>query len=338
MPSIRITRIASLFATALYLCGGCARAPRREQWLLSYDGSYGRTVASDSFFVRAFSGPPDSECKHGLFSGVIFLGVQAAPSGRWFAAWANPHRPVDDATVDDWFRYVNSLTGRTGPLARLESAMSRTNRGPIDVAIMVPAMVRDTGMAMRIGGQAVDVFAASGALVYAAYIDSLQSSFNRGGFTHLRLRAAYWLQEQAWGPDGDIAPRVASIVHSHDLQFLWIPYWGAGRAREWKALGFDAAWQQPNYFFHANLTHARLDSAEAFAKTAGMGLEIELDGRALTDSSARRRLEEYVNVVQREKAMAIAVYDGGGVIARLFADRSPVLASTSRRLAAALCR
>ena len=331
-------QLALLIVIVTCITAGCAVQRRPDRWLLSYDGSYKRSVASDTFFARAFTGPPAAECRRGLFTGVIFLGVQAAPSGRWFAAWANTSSPAGDATLNDWFDYVDTLTAPHGAFARLESATRHSSRSPVEIAVMLPAPVHDVTGSFRIASEVLDLSEEALRKVYDGYIDTLQVKFEHGRFDHLRLGAVYWLREEAWGADGELARRVAKIVHARGLRFLWIPYWGAGQATQWMTLGFDAAWQQPNYFFHRELQRPRLDSAVARAKGARMGLEIELDGRVFTDSTAVRRLGDYIQELERERRFSIAVYDGGGVLAQLFADRSAPLIPTRNRLAAALCR
>ena len=338
---IRRPTLSTLFVgpALAVLLAACARTvPEQSQWLLSYDGSYKRSTTSDSFYVRSFSGPPGAECPKGLFNGVIFLGVQSAPSGRWYAAWANKEGPAHDATVEDWFNYLDTLAMARGAFARLNEAAMKFPARTVDIAVMLPAPVRDHNGPMRIASERVDIASDAGRRLYETYIDSLTRKFDRGQFGRLRLRAAYWLREEAWGDNEILVRGVADLVHSRGLNFLWIPYWGAGRATEWKTLGFDAAWQQPNYFFHSDLAQTRLDSAVSRARAADMGFELELDGRVFTDSSARRRLGEYVDVLKRNRPLSVAVYDGGGVLARLFSSSSPELSALGRRMSTALCR
>ena len=136
----RVSRFCICLAVA------CATSPsspiprvRPEHWLLSYDGTYKRGAADENFYVRAFAGVPEAECATGLFTGVIFLGVQNAQAGRWFAPWANRDTPSRDATLEDWFAYVDTLVAANGPLTRLDRAVARVRGRTVDIAVMVPA-------------------------------------------------------------------------------------------------------------------------------------------------------------------------------------------------------
>ena len=119
-----------------------------------------------------------------------------------------------------------------------------------------------------------------------------------------------------------ILPQVAEIVHAHGLRFFWIPYWLAPGAGDWARLGFDAAYQQPNHFFHPEIKDQRLDEACAFARRNQMGMEFECDDRVYkTPEVFRPRLYSYLRAFEaggvREQA-AMAYYEGGGVLLDLF--------------------
>jgi hypothetical protein len=311
---------------------------RPEHWLLSYDGTYKRGAADENFYVRAFAGVPEAECATGLFTGVIFLGVQNAQAGRWFAPWANRDTPFRDATLEDWFAYVDTLVAANGPLTRLDRAVARVRGRTVDIAVMVPALLREASGVTRISTRRIAAGTDSARAIYTAYLDSLNAKFKRGDFAHLRLRGAYWLRESAWGDEALIARHVADVVHAHDLQFFWIPYFGAGGAANWRSLGFDAAWLQPNYFLRPELTRGRLDSAVMVAKAHDLGLEIEMDGRIFSDAASVARLTDYVDAVTRDSALPIALYDGGGTLVKLFGDTTQALAPIRTHLARTLCR
>jgi hypothetical protein len=327
------------------LIAGCASPSgaqvvraRPERWLLSYDGTYQRSAADEDFYVRAFTGIPGHECRAGLFSGVIFLGVQNAVAGRWYAPWANKSTPTRDATLEDWFAYVDTLATVNGPFARLDRAAARIDGRSVDIVVMIPALMREPSGAVRIAARSVDVATDSGRAIYMSYLDSLRAKFRRGGFTRLRLRGAYWLRESAWGDEATIARQIASVVHARGLQFFWIPYYGAGGVADWRSLGFDAAWLQPNYFLRPELTQKHLDSALAVAKSYGMGLEIEMDGRLFSEPASRARLADYLDAVAQDPTLPIALYDGGGTLVNVFRDTTQALDPLRTRIATTLCR
>ena len=337
---VRLIAIASACFVA-----GCASPPgthaiptRPEQWLLSYDGTYQRSAPDEDFYVSAFAGAPGAECRTGLFSGVIFLGVQNAQAGKWYAPWANKSTPTRDATLEDWFTYIDTLAAVNGPFARLDRAAARIDGRSVDIVVMIPALMREPSGAVRIAARSVDVATDSGRAIYTSYLDSLRAKFKRGGFSRLRLRGAYWLRESAWGDEATIARQVANVVHARGLQFFWIPYYGAGGVAEWRSLGFDAAWLQPNYFLRPELTNTRLDSALALAKSYGMGLEIEMDGRLFSQPASRARLADYLDAVAEDPTLPIALYDGGGTLVNVFRDTTQALDPLRTRIATTLCR
>jgi hypothetical protein len=288
--------------------------------------------------VRAFRGPPEAECATGIFTGVIFLGVQNAQAGRWFAPWANRDTPSRDATLEDWFAYVDTLFAANGPLTRLDRAVAKVRGRTVEIAVMVPALLREASGVTRISTRRIEVGTDSGRAIYTSYLDSLNAKFKRGHFAHLRLRGAYWLRESAWGDEALIARQVANVVHARGLQFFWIPYFGAGGAADWRSLGFDAAWLQPNYFLRPALTHARLDSALMVAKAHDLGLEIEMDGRIFSETASVARLTDYLEVVAQDSTLPIALYDGGGTLVKLFSDTTQALAPIRTHLARTLCQ
>lgn len=337
---LRRVSILSVCLSAACASSPHANAPRSrpERWLLSYDGTYGRSASDENFYVRAFAGARGAECARGLFTGVIFLGVQNAQAGRWFAPWANRNSPTLDTTLEDWFTYLDTLASPSGPLERLDKATKKAGGRTVDVAVMVPALMSERSALPRISTRRVDVGTESGRAIYASYLDSLNSKFKRGGFTHLRLRAAYWLRESAWGDEALIARQVAAVVHERGFQFFWVPYFGAGGVADWRSLGFDAAWLQPNYFLRQELAHSRLDSALAVAKSHGLGLEVEFDGRIFSGPASVARLTEYLDAVTEDRTLSTALYDGGGALVKLFSDTTKALAPLRRQLTAALCR
>ena len=157
----------------------------------------------------------------------------------------------------------------------------------------------------------------------------------RGSFRHVRLTAIYWLDEAVWGGD---EPSVAiAAAHARGLAAFWIPYYDAGGWDRWRELGFDAAWQQPNYFFGSTLPRARLDSAVARARAAGMGLELELDRRVVVDSGARRRLRESITAIRASNVRDLVVYDGAGMLHELFTSEDAELRRVGREVAELLC-
>lgn len=330
-------RSIGFFSLVVALAGCAARRPP-ERWLLSYDGTWERQAPGAEFYRRALSGPAGRECDHSMFTGVIFLGLREATNGRWFAAWMNTDRS-NDASFEDWLAYIDTLTSTRGPFSRLAAGGGTVSGRKLAVAVMIPAVARGARALGSGAGPVPVVTRVERERLYGAYIDTLRARFARGGYSRLDLDGVYWLDEAVWGGSGasdDPAPAIAA-AHARGLRILWIPYFGAGGAERWKEMGFDAAWQQPNYFFDARLSRARLDTALRRADAAGMGLELELDKRLAFDSAARRRLRESVATVGRAGNRNLAVYDGAGALNELFTSSDPALRETAADVARLLC-
>jgi hypothetical protein len=147
---------------------------------------------------------------------------------------------------------------------------------------------------------------------------------------HLQLRGFYWVAEDA-SDSRSILPRVAELVHREGRELIWIPYWRSPQAASWRALGFDRAYLQPNHFFKPAIPDSRLDEACAAARASGMGLEVEFDGRALSDEAYRPRMGVYLERFGAAGALAaapLAWYEGGGAILRMATASEP----SNRRL------
>lgn len=137
---------------------------------------------------------------------------------------------------------------------------------------------------------------------------------------HLELAGFYWVAEDSRSAT-NILPRIAADIHAHGKKFFWIPYWNAAGAADWRKLGFDAAYQQPNHFFNAKVPDSRLDAACAVARTNGLGLEFECDERANSSAEVfRPRLHAYLQAFERNGVKtnaAMAYYEGGGALRQM---------------------
>lgn len=143
---------------------------------------------------------------------------------------------------------------------------------------------------------------------------------------HLDLAGFYWVAEQSSHGDA-ILPRIAADIRATGKRFFWIPYWNARGAANWQKLGFDAAYQQPNHFFKPEIPDNRLDLACAFARTNGMGLEFECDGRAIQSPDVfRPRLHAYLQGFERNGVKtnaAMAYYEGGASLRQMAQSADP---------------
>jgi len=153
-----------------------------------------------------------------------------------------------------------------------------------------------------------------------AYTHTALDRFSKATVPHLRFDGFYWLMETAPPRDTAVVKAVTHAVHAAGRRILWIPYFSAQYLERWRDLGFDESWLQPNYFFNRDVPATRLDSAASRATRMGMGLEIEFDGRLLSDPRYGDRLDPYLAVLVGHpelRSRPIVIYEGGGALLAL---------------------
>ena len=108
------------------------------------------------------------------------------------------------------------------------------------------------------------------------YVDMVVEKFAQHDFRNIQLAGIYWFPEHG-GFISTYMKQVAEYIHSKNLDYRWIPYYGAFGHADWKKYGFDYAYYQPNYCFSTTIPRQRLYDACAEALSADMGLEVEFD-------------------------------------------------------------
>jgi hypothetical protein len=147
------------------------------------------------------------------------------------------------------------------------------------------------------------------------YIDTIQELFKQKKYKNITLNGFYWIDED-YQSSSSILPNAAKYIHSQNLKFYWIPYWSALGAAQWQKLGFDMAWQQPNYYFQLQTSPKRLKETSLFAKRNQMGIEVEFDDRVMSKNNPeyRNRLINYLKIFKKEKLSpkykSVAYYQG----------------------------
>ncbi len=168
------------------------------------------------------------------------------------------------------------------------------------------------------------------------YVNTALAMWRKSAPKNLDLAGFYWVAEHSWAGK-QVLPKVAQVIHSQGKQFFWIPYWKAAGATDWRHLGFDVAYQQPNYFFHPEIPRSRLDEACTVAKKHGMGLELEFDLRLQSSPEKfRPRLPAYLNAFERDGVAAesaMAYYEGGGALRQMAASKDRAVRQLYREVA-----
>lgn len=238
-----------------------------------------------------------------FFDGVLTLGL-ISPDGRDYGGGAN---------LNDWNWYLDKTFDADGEMYQLNEATKEVGAklGQPDHKTKVVVMIPDTGeyqtdfgdvdgdgISENFNGGAIGEESAMANRQKAIrwWMDQVLQRWESNHYSNLELVGLYWLSEQvstsASGPD--MLKYVNGQIHDEGLKSFWIPHFLAYKSYMWDEVGFDATAFQPNYFFE-DMSNARLDDAAYTAKRFGMGVEIEFDGRMLTDPVFRSRYKEYLD-------------------------------------------
>jgi len=267
-----------------------------------------------------------------LFDGFLFLEFRDGRGARYIGQIEGR-----SATRADWTWLADRLFARGVAIDALDKAIQATSS-----RIGWPARQRQVFLGLPepvihqkdwgdLDGRSLDFDLPEDRLAATMwYVQEALRRWRARAPAHLQLQGFYWVAEDA-SDSRSILPRVAELVHREGGELIWIPYWRSPQAASWRALGFDRAYLQPNHFFRPAIPDSRLDEACAAARASGMGLEVEFDGRALSDEAYRPRMGVYLARFGAAGALAaapLAWYEGGGAILRMATTSEP----STRRL------
>ena len=271
---------------------------------------------------------PDAQKESWLFDGFLFIEFI---DGRGHQ-YANGYKKLP-ARKEDWLWLLDRNFEKGLALDALEQTVAATadriglptQRRQVVLALPEPILgQKDWG---SLEGRALDFNAEADRVAACTWqIESAMERWRAFAPKHLELAGFYWIAETA-GSARELLPRVKAAIHAQDRKFFWIPYWNASGAKDWQKLGFDAAYQQPNHFFHPEVPDNRLEAACAFARTNGLGLEFECDARAAKSPEIfRPRLQAYLQAFDRNGVRtnsAVAYYEGGGALLQMAQSTEP---------------
>lgn len=268
-----------------------------------------------------------------LFDG--FLLFESQTSNRVFQAVRvnKTHPPAQKTT---WAELLGKNFEADDGIASLEKACRDTSTRiglPLrrrQVILTLPEPVAAQTNWGSLNGRALNFRKATDRLAAINwYIETALQKWKDLAPQQLELAGFYWGPESFpdfWKPEPlrgtNFLPTVAAVVHAHKQKFFWIPCWHKNWAQsQWRSLGFDIAWQQPNHFFHPEIPDTRLDEACVFAGQHGMGLEFECNGRMIDEPDKfERRFDAYLDAFAQhdvKQTAAIAYFDGAGALIRL---------------------
>ncbi len=158
------------------------------------------------------------------------------------------------------------------------------------------------------------------------YAERFHSIYDPEKYPNLEFAGWYWFHESIDddSSDNDDPPTLKGIsdyLHSIGDQIFWIPYFMATGFKEWKDYGFDSVCMQPNYAFNAEITSDRLADAAKIIQKYNMCIEIEIDGRAMSNAQYFNKYLDYLGKGIEYGYMENSIhmyYESGGLFATAY--------------------
>lgn len=272
--------------------------------------------------------PRDAQSETWLFDGFLFIEFIDG-RGRQYA---NGYKK-QPARKEDWIWLLDRNFEKGVALDALEQTIAATAKrigSPPrlrQVVLSLPEPIRGQKDWGELNGRALDFDSEPDRIAACTWhIQTALECWRKFAPKHLELAGFYWIAETSGGANA-LLPQLQTVIHTSKKQLFWIPYWQAAGAKNWRQLGFDAAYQQPNHFFHPEVSDSRLDDTCAFARTNGLGMEFECDGRAIKSADVfRPRLHAYLKAFERNAVRtksAVAYYEGGGALLQMADSSEP---------------
>lgn len=259
-----------------------------------------------------------------LFDSFLFLEFSSGSTGIVFQ---NGDRGKA-ATKKDWEWLLDRFFEEDAKLGALDKLISEEKKTlgnpPIrhTVIVSMPAPLNNQKDWGKLDGRKLD-FSNPADKVAACkwYVDELVDRFNKAGYENIDLIGTYWIEEALFS-NGPIVGEINDYVRSKGLRAYWIPYYKDNEQFRfnWKdKYRFDAAYQQPNYFFERNIPMKQLEDACDESKKYGLGLEMEFETQGTSRAqhsdpdSYYQRLIDYIDVFEKKGVYdesAIAWYSG----------------------------
>jgi hypothetical protein len=339
MKSIKITIAAVLLISVCLFSGSCKNFRSAEKMgqpedkrtdivdlVLIYHGSTHRP----DWNVNEMKPYVYTEGKSGfnwLFDGFLFLEIFDKIRGyEWDPGFG--HKTADR---DQWEWLLNRYFAQDkGPdaLEAILDSLSHKGKSPVrkrKVVISIPCPVagfKDWG---EINGKRMDFSKAEDQIEAVRWFtDKVLAKWSSKKYKHILLDGFYWVHE-AGGKSYEIISEVKEFLNEKEMKLYWIPYWNADKAESWSSLGFDLAYQQPNYFFNTKVPYQRLEDACRFAKQHGMGMEMEFDNN-VANPEIRPRYYDYIKSFKTNgiwDSSQVAYYEGGGAWLKMSESDDP---------------
>ncbi|MFY0546155.1 DUF4855 domain-containing protein [Brevibacillus sp. H7] len=308
---------------------------RMENMLLAYSGAHGErgTWTQQDFLPLVGYMSTDDKVLDRMFDTILFL----------------PY-PNLASTRDGWKYYMDDLFRPGRQLDALNDAMMEYNkrRGTLytspqreNVVLALPypdpkqssfGQILEDQDSLSFEAAKVGEERAYGYRKQALewYFRNLLKRWGEAEYRYLRLEGIYWyheLIEDAVPRERQLIRETAEMVHNEALRFYWIPYFGATGLGEWKELGFDYAFVQPNFYNDKPIPIDRIEAALAVANKYGMGVEVEGDERMYRDPKFYQNYYNQLIAAHKlgiDKEKIHAYYYGSKTLLEAVTSKDPV--------------
>jgi hypothetical protein len=289
-----------------YLPPGDPGAGGARRIVLIYNGQNHRRWQKDDFKLLLAHISPTGRALAPMFDTFLVLPLRL-DNGRAFGPSFGkaPGRKEDIAEYrdgrlfggDDQLRLLDDATGEIGAALYAPGL-----RRKVILALPYPDTNQTDFGPVTDGGPSLNLSREPERLAMLKwYIRTVRQRWNDAGYKNLDFIGWYWIHEHTEGEDGALLPEAAKLVHADSGKFFWIPWFKSPGSDRWSDFGFDAAIQQPNYFFPKYKgTDERLYDAAERARQYRLGMEFELDGRAFLTPESRQRYLDYLRVGREE--------------------------------------
>jgi len=264
---------------------------RMQNMLLAYSGAHAErgTWTKDDFLPLVGYIGTDGKVKDRMFDAVLFLPYPIMPTTQ--AGWEaylddifRPGRQLD--ALNEAMKEYNKQRGKLyidPEVEKVVLTLPYPNPAQTDFGRVNPDEVL-LSFSAKNGGEEQAYRHRKKALEW--YFQELLQRFEKAEYKYLKLEGIYWwheLVEDSVPNERQLIRETADMVHNQALRFYWIPYFGATGLEEWKDLGFDYAFVQPNFYSDKEIPVDRIEAALKVADQYGMGIEIEGDERMVRD-------------------------------------------------------
>ncbi len=250
---------------------------------------------------------------HWLYDAFLFLSGKHPDGYAFDATWGKK-----SATKKEWTWLLDKQFAKlegAGAIDYVLDSLKQIKIEPIrkrKIVVTLPHPVPNQENWGSVGGKAMNFTSEKDRLkALEWYVEEAIKQWKKRDYKNIELAGFYYFKENTRG-DVELIKSIGEFVKKKGYKYYWIPYLWAPGFDKTHELGFDVAYQQPNYFFkksnRAPITRMDLVCNHALAHNMGMEMEFNDD---IQYTFFQMRFLEYLDFFEKygiwEKA-SIAYY------------------------------